>query len=77
MGKNVFNMDTQDPDEVINKIENLYKSLGVELKISKYTDDKEIKEKVIPLLKKHGFSEFGENNIVNSAIVEKILDKSI
>lgn len=77
LGKNVFNIDTQDEDEIIEKIEDLYKSLGVELKLSKYTDDKEVKQKVIPLLEKHGFSEFGENKIVNSTIVEKILDKSM
>lgn len=77
MGNNVFKIDTQDPDIIINKIEELYKSLDVKLKISQYTDDKEVKEKVIPLLIKHGFSEFGENKIVNSSIVEEILDKSM
>ena len=77
MGKNVFEMDTQNPDIIIDKIEALYKSLGVKLKISDYTDDKEVKEKVIPLLVKHGFSEFGELKNVNSSVVEEILDKSI
>jgi len=77
MGKNVFEIDTQDPDIIIDKIEALYKSLGVKLKISDYTDDKEVKEKVIPLLVKHGFSEFGELKNVNSSVVEEILDKSI
>ena len=77
MGKNVFEIDTQNPDIIIDKIEALYKSLGVKLKISDYTDDKEVKEKVIPLLVKHGFSEFGELKNVNSSVVEEILDKSI
>jgi len=36
-----------------------------------------VKEKVIPLLVKHGFSEFGELKNVNSSVVEEILDKSI
>ncbi|MGB5868431.1 MAG: iron-containing alcohol dehydrogenase [Arcobacteraceae bacterium] len=77
MGRNVFDIETNDPDIIINRIESLYQSLGVKLKISDYTDDKEIKEKVVPLLIKHGFSEFGENKIVNSSIVEEILDRSI
>ncbi len=77
MGENVFRIDTTDPDVIINKIEDLYKSLDINLKISDYTDDKEVKEKVIPLLIKHGFSKLGENQIVDTNIVEKILDKSI
>jgi len=77
MGENVFRIDTTDPDVIINKIEDLYKSLDIDLKISDYTDDKEVKEKVIPLLIKHGFSKLGENQIVDTNIVEKILDKSI
>lgn len=77
MGRNVFDIETHDPDIIINRIESLYQSLGVKLKISDYTDDKEVKEKVVPLLIKHGFSEFGENKIVNSSIVEEILDRSI
>jgi len=77
MGKNAFNIDTQNPDIIIDKIEELYKSLGIELKISNYTDDKEVKEKVIPLLVKHGFSKLGENQIVDTEIVKKVLDLSI
>jgi len=77
MGENVFRIDTTDPDVIINKIEDLYKSLDIDLKISDYTDDKEVKEKVIPLLIKHGFSKLGENQVVDTNIVEKILDKSI
>ena len=77
MGKNVLNIDTQDPEVIINKIEEFYKSLGIELKISSYTDDKEVKQKVIPLLIKHGFSKLGENQIVNTDIVEKVIDKSM
>ncbi|WP_421715251.1 iron-containing alcohol dehydrogenase [Arcobacter arenosus] len=77
MGENVFRIDTTDPDIIINKIEELYKSLDIDLKISDYTDDKEVKEKVIPLLIKHGFSKLGENQIVDTNIVEKVLDKSM
>ncbi len=77
MGENVFRIDTTDPDIIINKIEELYKSLYIDLKISDYTDDKEVKEKVIPLLIKHGFSKLGENQIVDTNIVEKVLDKSM
>ena len=77
MGENVFKIDTKDPEVIINKIESFYKSLGIELKISNYTDDKEVKEKVIPLLIKHGFSKLGENQIVDTKIVEKVLEKSM
>lgn len=77
VGKNVFGIVTNDPDIIINKIESFYKSLGIELKISSYTNDKEIIEKVIPLLIKHGFSKLGENQIVDTKIVEKVLQKSI
>ena len=77
MGAQVFKIDTQDPDIIINKIEELYKSLDIELKISSYTNDKEVKEKVIPLLVKHGFSKLGENQIVDTKIVEEILTRSM
>ena len=77
MGKNVFRINTQDPDLIIARIEKLYKSLGIKLKISDYTEDKEVIEKVIPLLIKHGFSKLGENQIVDTKVVEKVLKKSI
>ena len=77
MGKNVFGDESLDEDGVINSIENLYKSLGVDLKISSYIDDKEIKPKVTKLLEKHGFTAFGEKETVTLDVVEKILDKSI
>ncbi|MDY3200466.1 MAG: iron-containing alcohol dehydrogenase [Arcobacter sp.] len=77
VGKNVFGIVTNDSDIIIDKIESFYKSLGIELKISSYTNDKEIIEKVIPLLVKHGFSKLGENQIVDTKIVEKVLQKSI
>jgi len=77
VGKNVFGIDTQDPEVIINKIEAFYKSLGIELKISSYTEDKEVKEKVIPLLIKHGFSKLGENGIVDTKVVEEVLDRAM
>jgi len=77
VGKNVFGIDTQDPEIIINKIEAFYKSLGIELKISSYTEDKEVKEKVIPLLIKHGFSKLGENGIVDTKVVEEVLDRAM
>ncbi len=77
MGRNVFSMDTNNVDEVIDKIEDLYRSLNVDLKISSYTKDQNIKENVTILLEKHGFTKFGEKETITLDVVEKILDKSI
>jgi NADP-dependent alcohol dehydrogenase len=77
MGKNVFKLDTNNPLEVVEKIRALYSSLNIDLKISSYTDDKDIIEKVTSLLEKHGFTEFGDRATVNKAVVIKILEKSI
>merc|ERR1711916_105693 len=77
MGRNVFSMDTNNVDEVIDKIEDLYRSLNVDLKISSYTEDQNIKENVTILLEKHGFTKFGEKETITLDVVEKILDKSI
>ncbi|MDX1808572.1 MAG: iron-containing alcohol dehydrogenase [Sulfurospirillaceae bacterium] len=77
MGKNVWSLDTKDPNEVINKIEELYSSLHVDLKISSYTDDTGIELKVLSLLKKHGFVNFGDRELVSTEVVKKILDMSL
>jgi NADP-dependent alcohol dehydrogenase len=77
MGKNVFRISTNNPLDVVEKIRALYSSLNIDLKISSYTDDKEIIEKVTSLLEKHGFTEFGDRGSVNKAVVIKILEKSI
>ncbi|MBU0632519.1 iron-containing alcohol dehydrogenase [bacterium] len=77
MGKNVFYMDVKDPEEVIKKIEELYSSLHVKLKLSSYTDDKELQSKVLFLLEKHGFVDFGDRGLVSKEVVEKILDMSL
>jgi NADP-dependent alcohol dehydrogenase len=77
MGENVFRISTNNPLDVIEKIRALYSSLNIDLKISSYTDDKEIIEKVTSLLEKHGFTEFGDRGSVNKAVVIKILEKSI
>jgi NADP-dependent alcohol dehydrogenase len=77
MGKSVFNIDTSNPEEVIEKIENLYKHLGVELNLSHYTDDKELKLKVVSLLKEHGFEKFGDRGTITKDVVERVLDRSI
>jgi len=76
MAKNVFNIDTKNPEEVIEKIETLYSTLGVDLKLSSYTDDKEINSKVTTLLEKHGFTKFGDRGSITLDVVEKILDRS-
>ncbi|MCD4758323.1 MAG: iron-containing alcohol dehydrogenase [Arcobacteraceae bacterium] len=77
MGKNVFGLDTKDSSVVIEKIRTLYSSLNIDLKISSYTDDKEITEKVTSLLEKHGFAQFGDRGTIDKSVVIKILEKSI
>ncbi|OPA74547.1 iron-containing alcohol dehydrogenase [Campylobacter pinnipediorum] len=77
MGKNVFGMQTDDANKVINKIESLYLSLGVNLKLSSYTDDKDVAQKVTELLHKHGFDRFGINGSINKDVVEKIIKRSL
>ena len=79
MGRNVFGINTQNCDIIIDKIQELYSSLGVDLKISSYTKDssEDIKQKVTSLLVKHGFTSFGEKENITPEVVEKILDKSI
>ncbi len=77
MGENVFRLNTNNPLDVVEKIRALYSSLNIDLKISSYTDDTKIIEKVTSLLEKHGFTEFGDRGTVNKAVVVKILEKSI
>ncbi|MDC0933795.1 iron-containing alcohol dehydrogenase [Arcobacteraceae bacterium] len=77
MGKNVFGITTSNPEDVIVKIENMYKSLNVDLKLSSYTEDTQIKDKVTNLLEKHGFVKFGDKESINLGIVEKILDRAL
>ncbi len=77
MGKNVFAIDTLNPNDVILEIETMYKSLGVDLKLSDYTKDKEVKQKVTALLHKHNFDEFGTTGSITKDVVEQILDKSL
>ena len=77
MGKNVFGQDTNNPEDVIVQIENMYKSLNVNLKLSSYTDDKNLKENVTTLLEKHGFTKFGDRESITLDVVEKILDRAL
>lgn len=77
MGRNVFHQKDAAALEVIEKIEALYDSLGVERKISNYTDDKEVKPKVLGLLEKHGFMNFGDRELVTPPKVEEILEMSL
>jgi len=77
MGKNVFDLNTNNPLDVIKEIKNLYESLNIDLKISSYTNDDKIIHKVTALLEKHGFENFGDRESVNKEIVIKILEKSI
>jgi NADP-dependent alcohol dehydrogenase len=77
MGENVFNVNTDNPLDIVEKIRALYASLNIDLKISSYTDDIEITNKVTTLLEKHGFTHFGDRETVDKTVVEKILEKSI
>ncbi|MFA7083874.1 MAG: iron-containing alcohol dehydrogenase [Arcobacteraceae bacterium] len=77
MGKNVFGLTEVTPEETIEKIRALYESLGVDLKLSSYTQDKAIKEKVTTLLEQHGFVNFGTKQTINKPIVEAILELSL
>ncbi|MGB3751508.1 MAG: iron-containing alcohol dehydrogenase [Arcobacteraceae bacterium] len=77
MGKNVFHTETKNPEDIIVKIENMYKSLGVNLKLSSYTQDEKLKENVTTLLEKHGFTKFGDRETITLEKVEKILDRAL
>lgn len=77
MGENVFQMKTNNPHDVIDAIEKIYINLGVNLKLSSYTQDDKINEKVITLLEQHGFTHFGYNGSVNKDLVKNILNKSM
>jgi len=77
MGKNVFGIDTKNPEDIIVQIENMYKSLNVNLKLSSYTDDKNLKVNVTTLLEKHGFTKFGDRESITLDVVEKILDRAL
>lgn len=77
MGKNVFGIDTNNPEDVIVQIENMYKSLNVNLKLSSYTDDKNLKENVTILLEKHGFTKFGDRESITLDEVKNILDRAL
>lgn len=77
MGKNVFHMDTQNPEEVIVKIESIYKSLDVNLNLSFYTEDKNLIENVTTLLEKHGFTKFGDRGTITLDTVKNILNRAL
>ena len=77
MGQNVFGLNNPSPEDVIVKIEELYSSLDIDLNLSSYTDDKNIKNKVTTLLEKHGFTQFGDRGTINKKVVENILDRSL
>lgn len=77
MGENVFKMNTKNPHDVIDKMEKMYKDLGVNLELSSYTQDSNINEKVTTLLEKHGFTHFGYKGSVNKEVVENVLNKSL
>ncbi len=77
MGRNVFKIDTKNPEDIIIEIENMYKSLNVNLKLSFYTNDTQINDKVTNLLEKHGFTKFGDRESITLDVVRKILDRAL
>lgn len=77
MGRNVFRIDTKNPEDIIIEIENMYKSLNVNLKLSFYTNDTQINDKVTNLLEKHGFTKFGDRESITLDVVRKILDRAL
>jgi len=77
MGRNVFGMETDDPEAVIKTLETLYASLNVDLNLSNYMDDEAIKEKVTTLLEKHGFTQFGDRGTINKNVVERVLSRAL
>lgn len=77
MGKNVFGLEIHIPLVIVERIRALYTSLGIDMKISSYTDDTEIISKVTSLLEQHGFKHFGDRGSIDKEVVIKILEKSI
>jgi NADP-dependent alcohol dehydrogenase len=74
MGKEVFGLQSNDASDTIEAIKSLYKRLNVDMKLSNYTQDSNLKQKVTSLLEQHGFTVFGVNGEINKQTVEQILD---
>lgn len=75
MGQNVFNIN--DAQKSIEKIEELYHSLGVSTNLSDYGIDDKVVTNVTSALEKHGMTAIGENQNITLDKVEKILNLAI
>lgn len=72
MGQKVFNIN--DAQETIEKIEELYHSLGVSTNLNDYGIDNKVVSNVTSALEKHGMTAIGENQNITLDKVEEILN---
>ncbi len=75
-GKNVFGIEN-DNEAIIEKIEEVFESVGVPTKLTAYEIDGKVVENVQNAFKSHGYLEIGENGTVTLDKVEKIINRSI
>lgn len=72
MGKNILNID--DANKVIDKIEELYNSVGISTNLNDYINgDKEVISKITTALKNHNMTALGEKGNLTLDKVEQIL----
>jgi NADP-dependent alcohol dehydrogenase len=75
-GKNVFGIENNN-EAIIEKIEEVFESVGVPTKLTAYEIDDKVVENVHSAFKSHGYTEIGENGTVTLDKVEKIINRSI
>lgn len=75
-GKNVFGIENNN-EAIIEKIEEVFESVGVPTKLTAYEIDDKVVENVQNAFKSHGYLEIGENGTVTLDKVEKIINRSI
>ncbi len=75
-GKNVFGIENNN-EAIIEKIEEVFESVGVPTKLTAYEIDDKVVENVHNAFKSHGYTEIGENGTVTLDKVEKIINRSI
>ncbi|WP_320035266.1 iron-containing alcohol dehydrogenase [Halarcobacter sp.] len=75
-GKNVFGIENNN-EAIIEKIEEVFESVGVPTKLTAYEIDDKVVENIHSAFKSHGYTEIGENGTVTLDKVEKIINRSI
>ncbi len=75
-GKNVFGIENNN-EAIIEKIEEVFESVGVPTKLTAYEIDDKVVENVHSAFKSHGYTKIGENGTVTLDKVEKIINRSI